>query len=178
VTLAPEAPSTPETAAPEPPSPAQERLEAVRRWLAVHVRRPRGVKAVRAGLLLALVILLLLAVAGFRALRPVHDGTVVPLTAMQQAASQHDVLSSVLYDQDARVVAETRAGPMVASYTRSDSETSALVRLLASSGPVRVDPQTDKQMVRIGLQFLLPVTLLSLLFGLPHDPQPRGGRRG
>jgi cell division protease FtsH len=123
------------------------------------------VKAVRAGLLLALVVLLLLAVAGFRALRPVHDGTVVPLTAVQQAASEHAVLSAVLYDQDARVVAETRAGPMVASYTRSDSETSALVRVLAASGPVRVDPQTDKQMVRIGVQFLLPVTLLSLLFG-------------
>jgi len=121
---------------------------------------------VRLGLLLALAVLVGLGVAGARALRPVHDGTLVPLTSVLQAAGKHQVISAVLYDQDARVVVQVPGDTWVASYTRSDSETSALVRALAGSGPVKVDPQTDKQLVRLGLQFLLPVTLLSVIFGL------------
>ncbi len=162
MTIAPEAPPVP-TRAPVKP----ERWKAVRRWLGAHVRRPRGTKAVRLGLLVVLVALVALGLAGAKALRPVQLGTVKPLTAVMSAAAKHQVVSAVLYDQDARVVVQVAGGEAwVASYTRSDSETSALVRSLASSGPVRVDPQTDKQLVRMALQFLLPVTLLSVIFGL------------
>jgi cell division protease FtsH len=165
VTIAPEAPELP-APAPERRAPSRDAWRSAQRWAAAHLRRPRGVRAVRLGLLLAIGVLVALGVAGARELRPVHEGTLMPLTSVQQAAQRHQVLSSVLYDQDARVVVDTPGDRWVASYTRSDSETSALVRVLASSGPVRVDPQTDKQLVRLGLQFLLPVTLLSLLFGL------------
>jgi cell division protease FtsH len=168
VTLAPEAPPAAEPPAPQRSS--RERLldavAPVRRWLLAHVRRPRGVRAVRLGLLLALAVVVGTGVVGMRALRPVDDGLQVPLTSVLDAAQKHQVVSAVLYDQDARVVVSVRTGTWHASYTRSDSETSALVRALAGSGPVRVESQTDKQLVRLGLQFLLPVTLLSLIFGL------------
>ncbi len=135
-------------------------------WTKEHVKRPRGIKAVRLTLVTALVALALLGFAGARELRPVQDGAVVDLTAVLDAAARGDVLGAVLFDQDARVKAVTTSGTVVASYTRSDSETSTLVRTLAKSGPVRIDPQTGKQLTRLGLQFLLPVTLLSVIFGL------------
>ena len=150
MTIAPEAPAT--SPAPAPLRP--DRWAAVRRWLGAHVRRPRGTRAVRLGLLLVLAVLVGLGVAGARALRPVHDGTLVPLTSVMQAAAKHQVVDAVLYDQDARVVVQVPGDTWVASYTRSDSETSALVRALAGSGPVKVNPQTGKQLVRLGLQFL------------------------
>ena len=55
--------------------------------------------------------------------------------------------------------------PVVASYTRSDSETTRLVTALAKTSAVRVEPQTGKQVVRLLMQFLFPVTLLAILFG-------------
>ena len=134
-------------------------------WIAAHVRRPRGVKAVRLLLVSALVALGVLGLLGARALRPIA-GQVVPLSQVLDQAGRGAVLSSVLFDQDARVQVDTTSGTFVASYTRSDSETSRLVTALGKSGSVRVDPQTNKQLVRMGLQFLLPVTLLSVIFGL------------
>ncbi|HUR14268.1 MAG TPA: ATP-dependent zinc metalloprotease FtsH [Mycobacteriales bacterium] len=166
MTLAPEAPSAAPPAPPATPATRASLWHAVRRWVGARVRRPRGTRAVRIGLLLALAVLVGLGVAGLRTLRPVQDGTLVPLTSVLEAAAKHQVVSAVLYDQDARVVVQVRGGTWVASYTRSDSETSSLVRALAGSGPVKVDPQTDKQLVRLGMQFLLPVTLLSVIFGL------------
>ena len=135
------------------------------RWLRGHVRRPRGVRAVRLVLVLALVALSTLGFLGARALRPVQ-GRVVPLSVVLNTAASGGVTSAVLYDQDARVRVVTPTGTFVASYTRSDSETSRLVTALGKSGTVTVDPQTSKQLTRLGLQFLLPVTLLSVIFGL------------
>ena len=162
MTLAPEAPAQQAPEAPDAPS----RVRLSWSWTREHLRRPRGIRAVRITLVTCLVALVVLGIAGARELRPVQAGRVVPLTTVLAAAAGGDVSSAVLFDQDARVQAVTPTGTLVASYTRSDSETSALVRSLARSGPVRVDPQTSKQLTRLGLQFLLPVTLLSVIFGL------------
>ena len=166
MTIAPEAPTTPDTATTTEPGVSRlDQAKALARRLPTP-RRPRGIRAVRLLLVTALVVLSVLGVAGIRSLRPTQ-GPVVPLTTVLQLADQGEISDAVLYDQDARVRVETtNAGVLVASYTRSDSETSRLVTSLAKSGPVRIDPQVGKQRVRFGLQFLLPVTLLSIIFGL------------
>ena len=160
MTIAPEAPPT--------PAATESRIDQVKdlaRKLPTP-RRPRGIRAVRLVLVAALVVLTTLGVVGVRSLHPV-SGQVVPLTTVLQLADQGQVSTAVLYDQDARVRVETtNSGVLVASYTRSDSETSRLVTTLAKSGTVRVDPQVGKQRTRFGLQFLLPVSLLSVIFGL------------
>ena len=161
MTIAPEQPTTQQA----PPADEPSRLRTLVAAARERVRRPRGVQAVRLVLVLALLALITLGFAGARSLRP-ESGRVVPLTQVLSLAQQKQVTSAVLYDQDARLRAETPDGAVVASYTKSDSDTSTIVKALAVSGSVRIDPQTGKQLTRMALQFLLPVSLLSVLFGL------------
>ncbi len=136
-------------------------------WLAGRLRRLKGIRLVRLTLVLALVALAVLGYSGVRYLQPAEGVRVVPLTEVLDLAARGLVAESVLLDQDARVQVRTTDGVgYAASYTRSDSETSRLVTALAKKGTVRVDPQTTKQVVRLLMQFLFPVTLLSVLFGL------------
>ncbi|MCU1589150.1 MAG: hflB [Frankiales bacterium] len=153
-------------AAEEEREPLSARLRATGNWVLTRVRRIRGIRLVRLLLVLSLVGLAVLGYSGVRYLRPVQ-GRVVPLTSVIDLAGHGFVRESVVYDQDARVLVRTTAGDtLVASYTRSDSETSRLVTALATKGTVRVEPQTGKQVARLLMQFLFPVTLLSVLFGL------------
>jgi cell division protease FtsH len=159
-------PSVPEEPAPTRVEQVRAALVAAAGWVQQRTRRIRGVRLIRLLLAVALLTLAILGYSGVRYLRPV-DGRVVPLTAVLKLASLDAVTDAVLYDQDARVRVQTRdSGAVVASYTRSDSETTRLVTALAKSGPVRVEPQTGKQVVRLLMQFLFPVTLLAILFGL------------
>jgi cell division protease FtsH len=165
VTLTADRPET----SPQATAEREPKLDKVRdaaRWLRSRAGRIRGVRLVRLLLVIALVALALLGYSGVRYLRPVQ-GRVVPMTAVLQLASEGSVVDAVLYDQDARVQVRTTTGDrFVASYTRSDSETTRLVSAIAKYASVRVEPQTGKQVVRLLVQFLFPVTLLSVLFGL------------
>ena len=136
-------------------------------WLAGRLRRLKGIRLVRLTLVLALVALAVLGYSGVRYLQPAEGVRVVPLTEVLALAARGPVAELVQLDQDARIQVRTTDGVgYAASYTRSDSETSRLVTALAKKGTVRVDPQTTKQVVRLLMQFLFPVTLLSVLFGL------------
>jgi cell division protease FtsH len=120
----------------------------------------------RAVLVLVLLALITLGWAGVRSLRPVSDGRSVALTELMTMGAKGQVYSAVLYDQDARVRALTTDGPLIASYTRSDSETTRIISALSKNGPVRVESQFGKQLVKIALQFLFPVLMLATIFGL------------
>jgi cell division protease FtsH len=170
VTLVQDPPQSPPPAdapAPPPTEELRDRLRVFAHAVLARLRRIRGVRLVRLLLVLSLLALAVLGWSGVRYLQPVDSGRVVPLTAVLDIAAKGPVTQSVLYDQDARVRVVTADGTaFLASYTRSDSETSRLVSALAKRGPVKVDPQTSKQVVKLLMQFLLPVTLLSALFGL------------
>ncbi|MBK5306094.1 MAG: ATP-dependent zinc metalloprotease FtsH [Frankiaceae bacterium] len=160
--------ATPPTAA-DDVTPVQERLRAVGIELLTRLRRVRsirGIRLVRLLLVLGLLAMAILGYSGVRYLRPV-EGRVVPMTSILELASLGAIDEAVLYDQDARVrVTTPNSGAVVASYTRSDSETTRLVSALAKTAEVRVEPQTGKQVARLLMQFLFPVTLLAILFGL------------
>ncbi|MDP9101239.1 MAG: ATP-dependent zinc metalloprotease FtsH [Actinomycetota bacterium] len=163
-------PSSTTSSAPPPDAPDRTaRLRAAVRWAQDRLARIRGARLVRLTLVCALVALAILGFAGTRALRPVGGGPVVALTDIIDQAAKGYVADATLFDQDSRVRVHLTNGdprPLVAQYTHSDSETSRLIAALAKSGPVRVDPQTGKQITRLLMQFLFPVTLLSVLFGL------------
>ena len=135
------------------------------RQLALRLRRLRGARLLRLGLITALVVLCGLAYSGVRYLSP--PKTNAALTEVFKAASDKNVADAVLYDQDSRVTVHTKYGPdLVASYTRSDSETTRIFQSLAKIAPVRIEGQAPKQFVRFGLQFVFPILVLGVLFGL------------
>ena len=99
------------------------------------------------------------------------------------------VATAHLLDEDARIlgsIAPRDAGPgqgtqeFWASYPRSDAATNELLQDLFGSGStVTVDSQSDKRMVRVMAQFVLPAAMIgnlfALLFALVHKGRSGAG---
>jgi cell division protease FtsH len=117
-------------------------------------------------LLAASIVLTILFFSLLGSTKPSSPGQEVPLSAVIQASEDRGLESATLYDQDARVVVETKGGGTFwAAYPHSDAQTGALLRTLNRGDVVvDVDQQASKPTRRIVVQFLLPILILVCLF--------------
>ena len=137
-----------------------ERLGSIGRWFA---KDPLSTALIVASLVLAFLFFDLLG-----QIQPSTSGEPVPLSRVFKLAEHKRIAKATLLDQDARVVLQTKDGPVLyAAYPESDAQTSSMVRGLTKSGAVvQVDQQWDKPAKQIVVQFLIPILLLVCLFVL------------
>ena len=173
--------TAPKTSAPEAFKPKVVKRRGLRDRIAAG---PRNVVAFIAalgptvlGLLLLLGILFGLYFFLLGRIAPASAGKEIPLSGLQIQIDNHQVAAATLYDEDARVVAVLRSGPVIwSAYPRSDAQTASLISSMSANGTtVNIEQQTGKSQVRFVVQYLMPLIILAAMFGLVFLVTAGGG---
>ena len=99
-------------------------------------------------------------------LKPDAQGRQVSFSNVLSASRAEQIASAQLLDRDHQVILRLKSGEQVyADYPSSDTATNDLLLRLHRGGAVAsIDPQSDKPVRTVIVQFLLPILLLVTLF--------------